>query len=126
MLLVQIFVFVSVVELSVGSLGDTSHEFSFCKDTCVASKCGVRNKQEVEWWLKLTGWSCRDNCLYSCMHEVTAEHIRLGKPIRQFFGKVVILYIYIFCYLLCGCVIYSGHLYDCLASKNQRQCSSPF
>ena len=87
LLLVQIFLFFSIVQHCTGSLGDTSHEFSFCKDTCVASKC-VKNKEAVDWWLKLTGWSCQDNCLYSCMHEVTAEGVRLGKPIRQFFGKV--------------------------------------
>ncbi len=74
-----------------GSLGDISYEFSFCKDKCFTSKCGLKNREELSWGLKWTGWSCRDNCLYTCMHQVTAEDIRQGKPVRQFFGKVSLL-----------------------------------
>lgn len=87
-LLLQVLVISSIIELGCASLGDRSHDFSFCKETCVVSNCGAKSKAELEWWLKLTGWSCQDNCLYTCMHEVTAEDVRTGRPIRQFYGKV--------------------------------------
>ena len=80
---------VCTVELCFSSKGDTSYDFTFCKDSCLSSNCGPKSpKKELEWWLKLTGWSCQDNCLYSCMHDVTAEDVRKGNPIRQFYGKV--------------------------------------
>eukprot|EP00731_Ephydatia_muelleri_P008012 Em0004g350a len=37
--------------------------------------------------LRLLLWSCKENCAYECMHEVTAQDLQSGRKIRQFYGK---------------------------------------
>lgn len=42
----------------------------------------------LPFFLTLFGWSCRDDCGYHCMHEVTADDLLHSRPVRQFYGKV--------------------------------------
>ncbi|CAA7260892.1 unnamed protein product [Cyclocybe aegerita] len=37
--------------------------------------------------LKLTRWSCADDCKYICMHEITDRDIGHGKSVQQYYGK---------------------------------------
>ncbi len=75
------------------SAGDRSSEFRSCTQRCEALTC--RNLADVDkklpLALKLTWWTCLEDCQYQCMHEVTALDISLNRPVRQFFGKVKLL-----------------------------------
>lgn len=66
------------------SVGDRSYDFRSCVSFCVANNCS----QELSLDLRLLGWDCQEDCQYQCMHRVTAEDVRAGRRVRQFYGKV--------------------------------------
>jgi len=66
------------------SVGDRSYDFRSCVSFCVANNCS----QELSFDLRLLGWDCQEDCQYQCMHRVTAEDVRAGRRVRQFYGKV--------------------------------------
>ncbi|PPQ82382.1 hypothetical protein CVT25_008343 [Psilocybe cyanescens] len=37
--------------------------------------------------LRLTRWTCTDDCKYRCMHEITDVDTRSGNPVQQYYGK---------------------------------------
>lgn len=53
---------------------------------CYSHSCSDPNL-ELPFSLRLTGWTCHQDCQYQCMHEVTSKDIQLDRPVRQFFGK---------------------------------------
>ena len=69
------------------SIGDRSNDFRSCTGQCHSLSCG-NPSHELPFALRLTGWTCLEDCQYQCMHQVTAEDVRLQRPVRQFFGKV--------------------------------------
>lgn len=75
------------LDCSLCSVGDRSNDFRSCSSRCSSLSCEDPN-QELPFALKLTGWTCLEECQYQCMHQVTAEDVRLKRPVRQFFGKV--------------------------------------
>lgn len=84
-------IFLLVVYLSEieASLGDRSSDFRRCVSVCVYERCRSSSADgELAASLIVLGWSCEENCRYDCMHNVTAEDVRLDRPIRQFYGKV--------------------------------------
>lgn len=85
--LVLIFHFLEVIHCSAG---DRSSEFRSCTKRCDALNCRnfVDVDEKLTFALRLTGWTCLEDCQYQCMHEVTVLDIRLNRPVRQFFGKV--------------------------------------
>lgn len=40
-----------------------------------------------------SGWTCEENCGYECMHSVTEMHVKAGIPVRQFYGKVGVVWL---------------------------------
>ena len=74
------------------SLGDRSLDFIRCVSACQYERCRSSSAEgELAVSLIVLGWSCGENCRYDCMHNVTAEDVRLDRPIRQFYGKVYCL-----------------------------------
>ncbi|KDR81958.1 hypothetical protein GALMADRAFT_135342 [Galerina marginata CBS 339.88] len=69
------------------SSGDRSPEFVHCVDLCRAEKCGPHQTEPLPMALRLTRWTCTDDCKYRCMHEITDRDIQLGKPVHQYHGK---------------------------------------
>ncbi len=76
---------------SLASPGDTSLEFQNCISECRSTEC---HPGELPVALRLTLWTCADNCAYLCSHAVTDEaeqRIRLNDGsaaiIQQFYGK---------------------------------------
>ena len=76
---------------SLASLGDISSEFQNCISGCRSIEC---HSEEFPVALRLTLWTCADNCDYLCSHAVTDEaekRIRLNggsaATIQQFYGK---------------------------------------
>lgn len=37
--------------------------------------------------LRLTRWTCTDDCQYVCMHEITSRDVERGAPVQQYYGK---------------------------------------
>lgn len=73
------------------SSGDTSIEFQNCISECRTAECRT---EEFPITLRLTLWTCADNCIYLCSHAVTDEaerRIRMNggsaARIQQFYGK---------------------------------------
>jgi post-GPI attachment to proteins factor 3 len=72
--------------LVLASSGDSSLEFHDCLGTCQSKIC-VTNAPALELSLRLTGWTCTDECKYTCMHNLTDDAIATGDPIEQYYGK---------------------------------------
>ncbi|KAJ7778799.1 Per1-like protein [Mycena maculata] len=68
------------------SWGDRSPEFENCLRSCANSRCGV-NRVPLSFPLRLTWWTCEDDCKYTCMNEITSRNIRLGDRVHQYYGK---------------------------------------
>ena len=90
--LFPIVVHLTLIGLISGSYGDRSPEFTSCKHQCSARNCtssyGDQENHELGWALRLMGWTCQENCQYTCMHQVTTQNILKNRPIQQFYGKV--------------------------------------
>ncbi|XP_062503653.1 post-GPI attachment to proteins factor 3-like [Corticium candelabrum] len=86
---VCIFLFLSTVYRCRGSLGDKSWVYNECLSSCLSlSQCDSdAPRRPNEWTLSLMRWTCDDDCRYDCMHQVTADNIRYGRPVVQFYGK---------------------------------------
>ncbi|KAJ7084838.1 Per1-like protein [Mycena belliarum] len=67
------------------SSGDRSPEYENCLKRCGYHYCSHQVPLSIP--LKLTFWTCEDNCKYSCMHEITSRNIRLGDRVHQYYGK---------------------------------------
>lgn len=70
------------------SQGDRSPEYRNCVDSCDRDSClvdplwddGVAHATKFPWILRVTRWTCIDNCRYHCTHRVTNEaHKRVTK-----------------------------------------------
>lgn len=70
------------------SSGDRALEFQQCISSCSTNNCHTTHtKFPLPLALQLTGWTCEDDCKYSCMHEITNRDIRQGTPVHQYYGK---------------------------------------
>lgn len=73
---------------ALASSGDRSDEFQRClakctRDTCDATDGGHPNALA----LRLTRWTCTDECKYACTHAVTDLALESGVRVEQFYGK---------------------------------------
>ncbi|KAF8437554.1 Per1-like protein [Boletus edulis BED1] len=68
-----------------GSSGDRSTEFQNCVSTCYGDHCHPWTTLPLD--LRLTRWTCTDDCKYRCMHMLTDKAISLGHDIQQYYGK---------------------------------------
>lgn len=68
------------------SSGDRSPLFTGCVGRCNVHHCGM-NEVGLKIWLRVTRWSCVDDCKYLCMAEITDTDVQNGKPLQQYYGK---------------------------------------
>jgi post-GPI attachment to proteins factor 3 len=66
------------------SSGDTSEEFEDCVSYCLSNS---PQNCLLSLALKLTRWTCLDDCRYKCMHAITDKTSENGTAIQQYFGK---------------------------------------
>ena len=68
-----------------GSAGDRQEEFQACirQEKCKSNNC----ISDLNVFLKLTGWSCLDNCKYTCMQYFSSIRSSQGLPLLQYYGK---------------------------------------
>lgn len=71
--------------LAIASSGDRSPEFRNCISTCTGNRCHPWATLPVD--LRLTRWTCIDDCKYNCMHMLTDNAVQSAKDIQQYYGK---------------------------------------
>ncbi|KAI0628788.1 Per1-like protein [Trametes polyzona] len=70
------------------SSGDYAEEFRSCVSLCQSRSCqGSVPVVPLPLALRLTGWTCTDNCKYECMHLITDRAILHNEPVKQYYGK---------------------------------------
>lgn len=74
-----------LVSTACGSSGDRSTEFQNCVSTCYGDHCHPWTTLSLD--LRMTRWTCTDDCKYQCMHMLTDKAISLGQNIQQYYGK---------------------------------------
>ncbi|KAG2359718.1 Per1-like protein [Suillus spraguei] len=69
----------------VASSGDRSSNFQNCVSACYGDHCHPQTTLSLA--LRLTRWTCTDDCKYQCMHMLTDIAIRESSTIHQYYGK---------------------------------------
>lgn len=70
------------------SSGDKSPEFIACVDQCDQERCLAQTRPiTLPLVLRLTQWTCTDDCKYRCMHSITDRAILAHEKIHQYYGK---------------------------------------
>lgn len=72
--------------LVAASSGDRAREFGECVVRCQSQQCGQFEVLKP-LSLRLTRWTCLDDCKYTCMHEITDRAVATGRAIQQYYGK---------------------------------------
>lgn len=81
----RILVLATVFVAVIASSGDRSADFGKCLTRCTKDQCHPGYTQPLA--LRLTRWTCTDDCKYTCMHETTAHDIARGDRVQQYYGK---------------------------------------
>lgn len=61
------------------SAGDRDYEFQKCISQAKCYEC-----EDLRIWLKLTFWTCLDNCKYNCMMSISNDRQTQGLSILQY------------------------------------------
>jgi hypothetical protein len=72
---------------ALASSGDTSAGFQYCISRCDAANCQIIQPPVLPMTLRITRWTCMDNCKYVCMHQITDRDVINGNAIQQYHGK---------------------------------------
>ncbi|EPQ28085.1 uncharacterized protein PFL1_04412 [Pseudozyma flocculosa PF-1] len=73
---------------ALASQGDRSPEYKDCVASCTADLCrdhiddGVLTAHRLPWILRVTKWTCEDDCKYHCTHMVTNDAAARVQKIR--------------------------------------------
>ncbi|RKO89829.1 Per1-like protein [Blyttiomyces helicus] len=70
---------------SIASSGDRDPTYIQCTSTCLTESCTTPTPLPLS--LRLTLWTCPQNCAYTCMHAVTTTLLTTTGRIHQFHGK---------------------------------------
>ena len=76
-----------LVPLVLSSSGDRAESFRSCVSICQSRVCGDSTSEPLPLALRLTRWTCVDDCKYQCMHMITDRAIEHGSPVEQYYGK---------------------------------------
>jgi hypothetical protein len=74
---------------TLASSGDRSNEFQRCLQQCARQSCTAdgRPLRALPLALRLTLWTCTDDCKYVCMHTLTDLAAESGVRAQQYYGK---------------------------------------
>ncbi|KAI0737973.1 Per1-like protein [Daedaleopsis nitida] len=73
--------------LAFSSSGDRAETFRSCVSVCESQFCTDAATYALSFALRLTRWTCIDDCKYQCMHRITDRAIHYGVPVEQYYGK---------------------------------------
>ena len=72
------------------SAGDRADNYRNCVSKCESRVCG----DNYDAWassaslpMRLTRWTCSDDCKYGCMHAITDHALNNSLPVEQYHGK---------------------------------------
>ncbi|KAF9464547.1 Per1-like protein [Collybia nuda] len=77
----------SILGTSLASSGDRSPDFGKCVALCQLDQCNPSQPINLPLALRLTRWTCADDCKYTCMHDITTRDSQKGSNIQQYYGK---------------------------------------
>ncbi|KAF9026712.1 Per1-like protein [Hymenopellis radicata] len=69
------------------SWGDKNKIFINCLTRCAEVQCDPSIAQPLPLLLRLTFWTCSDDCKYRCMHATTTREVEMGLAVKQYYGK---------------------------------------
>ncbi|KAJ3010954.1 hypothetical protein HKX48_007124 [Thoreauomyces humboldtii] len=76
------------VPASQASAGDRDSIYLNCVQKCRFTSCrNGEHPPSMPILLRLTRWTCSENCEYECMHSVTRDTLAAGGKVQQFHGK---------------------------------------
>lgn len=73
--------------VALASSGDRSPEYRDCVASCEKHSCINQPWKVLPFALRMTRWTCLDDCKYTCMHTITNAAIHAGTRIHQYHGK---------------------------------------
>ncbi|KAG7089598.1 hypothetical protein E1B28_011265 [Marasmius oreades] len=85
--LIYILTFLSLASPILASAGDRASDFQSCLFRCKVAQCDIASPAVLSIALRITQWTCLDNCKYVCMHEITRSAVEKGEPVVQYYGK---------------------------------------
>jgi post-GPI attachment to proteins factor 3 len=74
----------------IASSGDQSDAFQTCLQQCTRQSCAPEDRRSLQAQplaLRLTRWTCTDDCKYTCMHTLTDFAAESGVRMEQYYGK---------------------------------------
>jgi post-GPI attachment to proteins factor 3 len=87
-ILYRLLVLAAVVTSAHASSGDRSREFQICVNGCDILNCQPGSPSSpLPLALRITRWTCVDDCMYHCMHQITDRDVDNGTPVQQYHGK---------------------------------------
>lgn len=86
--LLSLLVLCGIFTLAKGSSGDRSYGFQRCLGQRTAQQCHTGAfEKSAPLSLRLTLWTCEDDCKYQCSHFMTDKAIEQQTRIEQYYGK---------------------------------------
>lgn len=82
-----VFLVICLTALALASSGDKRTEYTGCVSTCQVERCNPQTSLVLLLSLRMTRWTCTDDCKYLCMHELTDRDVAWGHDIHQYYGK---------------------------------------
>lgn len=76
----------AVLQICHASSGDRAQTYQNCVSRCHEQFC-IYGATELPIALRLTRWTCTDDCKYQCMHLITDAAIDNGDRVHQYHGK---------------------------------------
>jgi post-GPI attachment to proteins factor 3 len=71
---------------TLASSGDRAPQFQACVSRCVEQVCTTGTFRHPIA-LRLTRWTCTDECRYTCMHTITDQAVSAHGDVHQYYGK---------------------------------------
>lgn len=69
------------------SSGDRAQQYQDCISSCQTQRCMDQSWSIPSLALRITRWTCLDDCKYICMHTITDAAVYAGSRIHQYHGK---------------------------------------
>ena len=81
-----LYVALGFFQICYASSGDRAQIYQDCVSRCHTPSC-AGGAADLPLALRLTRWTCTDDCKYQCMHLITDVAIANGDRVHQYHGK---------------------------------------
>ncbi|KAH9948137.1 Per1-like protein [Amylocystis lapponica] len=80
-------VLIPIISTTLASSGDRAEAYRSCVLACQSHNCPDSTAFSQPLALRLTRWTCTDDCKYHCMHHITDHAMQSAQPVQQYHGK---------------------------------------